>query len=334
MRKARVIQEQGGIYHITSRIIEKKFLLNDLEKERFRTLMWQLADFSGVTILTHCFMSNHFHLLIEVPEPPASLSEAEIELRLGAFPRSAMAAKPPAAVFRHHLNALRAVNRPENEIVAFCDRQRVRMFDLTTYVKELKQRFTQNYNLRHERKGPLWEERFKSTLLEPTMRTLLEVSAYIDLNPIRANLCQKPEMYRFCGYSGAVAGDQHCLRGYQRLFALMGLQKPFTETQALAAYRVALFGRSQANPRKNRAGIPAKQIRAVLATGGQLGFAEKLTHRIRYISDGLVLGSQCFVETYTRQSQKKNRLKRSLAPIQVSTLGSTDLTILHAIRGT
>ena len=46
MRKARLIQASGGVYHITSRIIQKQFLLNDVEKERFRHLMWQLADFA------------------------------------------------------------------------------------------------------------------------------------------------------------------------------------------------------------------------------------------------------------------------------------------------
>ena len=177
----------------------KKILRNDVEKERFRKLMWPLADFSGVTILTHCLMTNHFHLLVEVPERPESFDENEIEQRLRFLPRATSASRSSAEAFRHRLNVMRANNAAETEIDADCDHDRSRMFDLTAFVNELKQRCSQNDNLRHDRKGPLWEERFRSTLLDPAMRPLLEVAAYIDLNPIRAGICAKPTMIDLMG---------------------------------------------------------------------------------------------------------------------------------------
>ena len=42
------------------------------------------------------------------------------------------------------------------------------MHDLPCFVGELKQRISQWYNLSNERKGPLWEDRFKSVLVEGT----------------------------------------------------------------------------------------------------------------------------------------------------------------------
>ena len=51
-----------------------------------------------------------------------------------------------------------------------------RMYDLSEFVKTLKQRFTQSYNRRHGRKGTLWEERYKSILVEGSANALSTIS--------------------------------------------------------------------------------------------------------------------------------------------------------------
>jgi putative transposase len=53
------------------------------EAERFVQLMRRLEAFCGIRVLTYALMSNHFHLLCEVPEPKA-LSEAEVLERIEA----------------------------------------------------------------------------------------------------------------------------------------------------------------------------------------------------------------------------------------------------------
>ncbi|MFT5188909.1 MAG: hypothetical protein ACI9DF_001628 [Verrucomicrobiales bacterium] len=75
-------------------------------------------------------------------------------------------------------------------------------------MRELKQRFTQRYNKKAKRKGPLWDERFKSVLLENDKTVLLTMAAYIDLNPVRAGLVNDPKDYRWSGYGEAVAGNK------------------------------------------------------------------------------------------------------------------------------
>ena len=52
-------------------------MLGDEEKEYFRRLMWRVAEFSGVELITYCVMSNHVHLLVRVPLEVA-LSDHEI----------------------------------------------------------------------------------------------------------------------------------------------------------------------------------------------------------------------------------------------------------------
>jgi hypothetical protein len=60
-----------------------------------------------------------------------------------------------------------------------------RMHDLSEFMKALLERFTKWFNRRHSRSGTLWEDRFKSVIVESGVaaRTM---AAYIDLNCRRA----------------------------------------------------------------------------------------------------------------------------------------------------
>jgi len=89
-----------------------------------------------------------------------------------------------------------------------------RMFDISEFMKTFKQRLSQSYNARHGRKGVLWEERFKSILIQGrTGHALATVAAYIDLNAVRAGLVSDPKDYRYCGYGEAVAGSVQAREG-------------------------------------------------------------------------------------------------------------------------
>ncbi len=71
-------------------------------------------------------------------------------------------------------------------------------------MKLLKQRFSQWHNARNARKGTLWEERFRSVLVDGAGEALLTMAAYIDLNPVRAGIVQDPKDYRWSGYGEAL----------------------------------------------------------------------------------------------------------------------------------
>jgi putative transposase len=55
-------------------------------------------------------------------------------------------------------------------------------------------RYVLSFNRRHERTGTLWEGRFRSSLVDSD-RYALAVCRYIELNPVRAALAEKPEHY-------------------------------------------------------------------------------------------------------------------------------------------
>ena len=81
-------------------------------------------------------------------------------------------------------------------------RQRLlaRMWDVSAFMKLLKQRITQWFNRHSGRTGTLWEQRFKSVLVEGAGDVVATMAAYIDLNPVRARLVADPQDYRWSGY--------------------------------------------------------------------------------------------------------------------------------------
>jgi len=60
--------------------------------------------------------------------------------------------------------------------------------------------YVQVFNKVHARTGTLWEGRYRSTLIQ-TDRYLLACMAYIDLNPVRAQMVAQPEDYAWSSYA-------------------------------------------------------------------------------------------------------------------------------------
>jgi len=93
------------------------------------------------------------------------------------------------------------------EIVAYC----IMPTHLHLLLKQLKENgisiftgnvlnsYTRYFNIKHRRKGPLWEGRSKKILVE-TEEQLLHLTRYIHLNPVTAYLVGKPEEWLASSY--------------------------------------------------------------------------------------------------------------------------------------
>lgn len=195
-----------------------------------------------------------------------------------------------------------------------------RMHDLSFFMKGIKQRFTQWFNGHHGRRGTLWEGRFKSVLVESGYATRV-MAAYIDLNPIRAGMVDKPEDYKWCSYGEAMRAKNN---GRARAGLCRVMQKdtaaqqhrndfevavPVWRDGVSEMYRMLLFAdgeevfvESQENGgevRQVRKGFTGKQVKRVLAKGGKLSLGEALRCKVRYFSDGVSFGTKDFVnETF------------------------------------
>jgi len=60
-------------------------------------------------------------------------------------------------------------------------------------------RFGQNYNLRHTSSGPRWQSRYQSRLVEDS-GYLMQLIAYVHLNPVTAHVVDDPLRYPYSGH--------------------------------------------------------------------------------------------------------------------------------------
>ena len=86
------------------------------------------------------------------------------------------------------------------EIIAFCIMpthlhfilKQLKENGISTFMSNILNSYTRYFNTKYNRKGPLWEGRFKNALVK-TDEQLLHLTRYIHLNPVTVYLVNKPE---------------------------------------------------------------------------------------------------------------------------------------------
>jgi REP element-mobilizing transposase RayT len=295
-------------------------------KEVLGKMIWQVAAFSGVEVLTYCIMSNHFHVLLRVPES-VDMSDAELLRRYRIlYPKPTQYQTASIALMEQTLAA------GGEEALAIRKRLLVRMGDVSEYMKSVKQRFSVWYNRSHQRKGTLWNERFKSVLVEGKGNPLQTMAAYIDLNPVRAGLVSDPKEYRFCGYGEAVAERSLAAKGLRAIWGAYadGSQRGRVSiADALQMHRALIFGK-----RASDAGLSESEYRKALQIlekeDARLPKSTVLRCRVRYFTDGAILGSQEYVRSFIDVWQNEKGRKY---PPKVNRLRGADWQDLACIQG-
>ena len=319
------------IYHCISRVVDRRFVFDERECEAFRMHMRMYENFSGCRVLAYCVMSNHFHLLLEVPPmADCGLSDEELLRRLGGLYSEVVVAGVAAELAEARKSSIGADETANGDrVAAIHARFTYRMHDLSEFMKGLLIRFTRWFNRVHSRTGTLWEERFKSVIVESGVaaRTM---AAYIDLNPVRAGMVKDPADFRWSSYGEAVGGGkkgngrkareglvraffcdqgagfeaekwQEVSRRYRRLMGLALGRKP---------------GRADAAGEGNRAGQNTPNTAEILESKDNgtvlkdLGIAQMLYFRVRYFTEGAVIGSKEFVNEAFARARERFSAKR------------------------
>lgn len=329
MRLSRVKLEKGGCYHVISRVVDRTFRMDEVEKSIFCKIMRKVEAFSGVQILTYALMSNHFHILLRIPEDQGVLDEDELVHRMQILYDAAHCCKR-----FQQWQEWRDSGR-EDLVEAELEALRARMGDLSAFVQNLKQRYSISYNRRHGRKGTLWEERFKSIIIEQTSDAQIVMAAYIDLNPVRANIVDDPKDYRFSGYGEACGGNKRAMEGIAALCT--SPDSPPDLQAGLREYRQHLYiaGRQRyckLNGTVTRPGFSQEEIQKVLDQKGKLSIRELFNCRVRYLTDGMVLGSKVFVEKIFNDNRHLFGEKRKSGARKMRYAEWGDLCIMRDLR--
>ena len=76
-KRKRILGEKGrdACYHVMSRTVGGDVFFDDVEKEALKKLIWKMARFSMVRVVTYAVMGNHFHVLAVVPDADKALAK-------------------------------------------------------------------------------------------------------------------------------------------------------------------------------------------------------------------------------------------------------------------
>ena len=367
MRTSRIFGDGPcNFYHVLSRVIERRFILGEQEQEHFRKLMRAQEAFSGVRVLTWNCMSNHFHMLVAVEDRESEEVQSELA-RLLVGDEAFLARLKPLYTgdaldgIRKMLKVIRgrdadesgesagvenaveaedvfAMGNPtlttEEEIERFKRPYLERLYDLSAFVGEIKQRFSQWYNLRIERNGPLWEDRFKSVLVEGEPGVLATVAAYIDLNAVRAGIVKDPREWRWCGYAEALKGQRIARNGVYEVLGEANAARRDGEAwkKVHRRYRQLLMeeGRQLRDEegRVTRKGLTPEEFETEEGRDFDLPAPALLQQRVRYFVDGLALGSAAFVESVF----DKNRARMGVTRTCGARIPKVPMGGLHTMR--
>ena len=190
-----VSAEEPGFYHVVSRCVRRAFLCGEdrLTGKNFEhRRQWiedrilELADCFSVSVFAYAVMSNHSHIVLHVdPQQPWELSDEEVANRwLTAFPGRLKHLDCPEQQERYRQAV---IGDPES-----LELLRSRLGSLSWFMKALNEPIARMANREDDCTGKFWEGRFKcQALLEP--HAVLSCMAYVDLNPVRAAMCDSLE---------------------------------------------------------------------------------------------------------------------------------------------
>jgi putative transposase len=366
-----------AIYHCISRVVGRGFVLEVDEREHFRMLMRMCEKFSGCRVLSYCLMSNHFHLLLEVPPTPeGGISDEDLFKRLGVFYSEAQVTEVakemedatsvrargefelppvdedgvPLTLDQELAMAKQQATRRLEEIR---NRYTRRMHDLSEFMKSLLERFTKWFNRAHSRTGTLWEDRFKSVIVESGTAARM-MAAYIDLNPVRAGMVKDPEEYRWSSYGEAVGGGakgngKKAREGLVRAYFCdqgVGFEaEQWREVSRLHRRLMGLAlgrksGRAKVDPQRKRQiqskttptameALAADENGTVLP---DLKLAAMLRCRVRYFTDGAVIGSKAFVNEAFEAARERFTEKRKDGARRMKGNGNAATGLLWSAR--
>lgn len=193
--------------HCISRCVRRAFLCGQDHEGRdlghrklwIESRLRLLAETAACDVAAYAVMTNHVHVVLKMqPERAAGWSAREVVRRyVTIWPRDAGAGAGAGEDGSPQLPS-------EAELATICaDAARVatwrrRLGDLGWTMRALKEHLARRANKEDGCSGAFWEGRYKSVpLLDQA--ALVACMAYVDLNPIRARMTDRPESSRFTG---------------------------------------------------------------------------------------------------------------------------------------
>ena len=186
-------------YHCVNRCVRRAFLCGEdsitganyeHRREWIADKIKSLAEVFAIDVAAYAVMSNHYHVVLHVDQSGAEAwNSFEVIERWGElFSYPVMISR-----FLKGECSTSAELKVVDEIV---ETWRTRLHDISWFMRLLNEYIARESNKEDKVTGRFWEGRFKSQALLDE-QALITCMAYVDLNPIRADMAKTPETSDF-----------------------------------------------------------------------------------------------------------------------------------------
>lgn len=290
MRQPRLIGTAPSFYHCITETLPSLPAFSEDDKSLFVGNLRRMEAFTGVRVVTFSIIDHRIRMLIHVGDY-SDVSDRELGRRLKTYYGAELGGE--------RLKILRQIKRKDGAkayakaVAKYTDR----MGSLALFLKTLLQMLTQGYNNRHGTKGTIFQERFRSILIEGWGPALLSTAAFIDLDGVRTGEVERARDYAFCGFGSASRGNKQAREGLSILFPYLD-DKPKDWRSFSNQYRSLLL------PPKDNAFVTARDVQAELRKRRPwLPRPVLLRCELRYFDYGTILGRPEFIETVFHENR-------------------------------
>jgi len=304
-RLARIKPEgRSQIYHLYNRIAGPPGEYPMMEHQARQLFEDILSFYSGIyfcTLIAYAILGNHYHSIgrfqayLELPR--AELRQLAVRLYEGKLYK-------PYLFWRE--KQWQRFNR--------------RLFDVSEFMRNVESAYAVAHNKAFGRRGRLWADRFKSSLLE-SWGAVQAAVLYVEMNPVRAGLASRPEDYRY----GSARLRLPPRRSGLSLMPLTELWRVADPARAVSTHFAHLYHRGGIRIEKED-----ELIRDIIRQDVEDGYgAGTYRSRHRYFNDGMVIGDPDQVRVWQEMLYGGATGRLAREPVQA---GSGPLCLLRKQR--
>ena len=168
----------------------------------------ELSEVFAIDVCAYAIMSNHYHVILHVDADTAkNWDQTEVIKRWRKLFGSGV-------LIERYLAGQCKTDAELGKLAETAEIWRARLMDISWFMRCLNESIARKANKEDNCKGRFWEGRFKSQALLDE-GALLACMVYVDLNPVRAGICETPEASDFTSlqqrlqeYQGKAADNQ------------------------------------------------------------------------------------------------------------------------------
>ncbi len=288
------ISEGGCYYHLMNRTagVKDDYPFGDVERETGMKTVCRLKEYYLLELISMCWMGNHFHILLYVPDNNEIPDYTQVAARHNAYYKSDK------------------TKWIEGDDEIACRKTLDRMRDISDFMKIFQQTHTHYMNKKLNRRGRFWADRFKSTIVGGR-DALMTVIKYVELNPVRAKLIDDPADYRHCTWGWFNGSGKHMFGAsffkHLRIAFTNDNSDTWTDERLINEFRSEIARTIMYEKIDNTEEIEA----AVEKARKRETMPVQFLRRMRHITDGGIIGSKIFVlETALYFRDRKKVIKK------------------------